>query len=103
MSQKNLLLIVSIVLLFGGTGYFLFPRSTGTGTAALKEEETNAFEVRLLELNKLKDIKLDIPLLEDPFFRSLSVPAGVTAPEGTVGRPNPFLPIENIAVSSPSK
>lgn len=87
MNRQLVLLILFIVIL--ATIGFLWLRYSQTPPTA--EVETG-FGARLVELRRLKDLKLDIAVFQDKFFRSLELPREVPEPELKVGRNNPFAP-----------
>lgn len=99
MNKQNTLTIVLIVIL-AAIGYLWL--SSSESTDKTKQQASNEFEAQLLELSKLKNIKLDTTIFQDPFFRSLNLSAAVPAPEGPVGRKNPFLQIESLTVTNPA-
>ncbi len=90
MSQQSLLVTVSVIII-GATAYFLFYNTSDQ--AALKTSPVvQELEARLAELRHLKDIRFDTSVLQDNFFKSLSLPDIPQPPDVKIGRLNPFIP-----------
>lgn len=93
MTRSNIFLIFFLILLLG-TGYLWYQYSRTSLVSPEKASED--FEARLAQLRRLKTLKIDVAILEDPFFKSFRSISEVVAPEKVevkTGRSNPFLPL----------
>ena len=94
MIRQNIFLIIFILLL-AGLGYFWY-QNAKISPPGEEKAGSSELEIRLSELRRLKDLKLDTTLFQNPLFRKLeastkevpSTPASVLKP----GRSNPFIP-----------
>ena len=73
-------------------GYYFW--SSSAETPLLQDTSTTSpgSQEILVTLSKVSTIKLDPALFSDPIFTSLS-DFGVTIPDQTAGRRNPFAPV----------
>lgn len=88
--MKQAILIFFIFLLLGAVGYLWLKYTPNPGDSNSVSGQAG---IRLIELRRLKTLKLDTSVLRDPFFSSLQIPPETTE-QGKVsaGRVNPFLP-----------
>lgn len=90
MSRKNIFAILFVLLAAGG-GYFWYRYSPSAPEGEASKETSSP----LAELQRLKTLQLDTLILQDSFFKSLSLPSEVSSQinaSTTAGRSNPFLP-----------
>jgi hypothetical protein len=91
MSKQTILFILLVAVLAGGL-YFWFQYFAGETTTEEIVEDAE-LEARLTELKRLKEIKLDTAIFQDPQFKNLVLPQVTgTTTEVKPGRANPFLP-----------
>ena len=102
MSRQNLIILI-IVLVFAGAGiwFFYFQSSSPAADQAAdtsSDPDVQHVEQELVNLRRLKDLRLDTSILQNPFLKSLEVPRTISQKTGTStayatpGRSNPFLP-----------
>ena len=90
MGKQTILLIIIVGALLG-TGYFLYQYfQSGPALQALPRTETE-FQIKLAELKRLKELRLDTSIFQDQFFRTLEPPEIPAETPLTPGRNNPFL------------
>lgn len=92
--NRQLILTIVLIAALGGTGYIWYQYSQTTEVIPKPEfsEKTDHLEERLSELRRLKTLRIDTSIVEDPFFKSLGTPQeAINQPEVKSGRPNPFL------------
>lgn len=89
--QTLLFFIIIIVLAIAGYMYF---QSGGVVLPASSTEKTAEFEAHLGELRVLTSISFDTSILQNEFFKSLSLPVATSINPVTAGRANPFLPYQ---------
>ncbi len=92
---QNLVITLGLVIV-AGLGYYLYVQnSNGTLSLSSGELSTQASAESaefLQKLNKLKEVNLDGSIFSDPKFQSL-VDNSQPVIEENVGRPNPFLEV----------
>ena len=89
MNRKTIFVILFVLLAAGG--YFWYQNSSSEP----KEEAGKETASPLAELQRLKTLQLDTLILQDSFFKTLSLPSEVSSIRNattTAGRSNPFLP-----------
>lgn len=93
--NKQTFLLLIVILMLGSSGYVWYRYASTLPQENVRGTE-GSFGTRLSELQRLKDLQLDVSLFQDPFFKSLLLPessAGEKIKEkAKTGRENPFLP-----------
>lgn len=92
--NRQIFLLLIVVMALGSAGYVWY-RYASTSTQENVLGTGGSFGTRLSELQRLKDLQLDVSLFQDPFFKSLLIPessAGEKIKGKPTGRENPFLP-----------
>lgn len=88
--KKNILIIVIVLILLGTAFIWL---SYGKNRSASHDPETiESTKIRLSQLRRLKNLKLDTTIFEDPLFRALKESKASPLPDVQIGRTNPFVP-----------
>lgn len=90
--DRNTLQLILIFVAIIIAGYYGFTYFKG-GSADIEENVVlPELKARLEELRRVKTIKLDTSILQDSFFKSLTLPKPIPQPEVKFGRDNPFVP-----------
>lgn len=92
MKRQSILLII-ILLAFGGAVYFFYQQYFAARPTTKRITEAKIdFKIHLAELKRLKDLRPDVSVFEDPFFKGLQTPPPPVEIPVTQGRVNPFSP-----------
>jgi len=81
-----------IILLCGIYVYTTYFSGGSSGTLTASSDANSTTQQLLVTLQNLHTIKLDDSIFSNPAFQSLN-DFGVTLPQGTYGRRDPFLPV----------
>ncbi len=92
--RKNAVAILGGIILLCGIYVYVTYFSGGSSSATLtaSSDADSTTQSLLLALQSLHTIKLDDSIFSAPAFQSLN-DFGVTLPQGTYGRRDPFLPV----------
>jgi hypothetical protein len=92
MSKSSIILIISVIALFGAAGYLLFGQSEVSG---VMPEDTAATQAELTFLSlaaRINPIEFDSSIVNDPRFMALQ-DIGIAIVEESQGRVDPFAPL----------
>ncbi|TSC73403.1 MAG: hypothetical protein G01um101470_94 [Parcubacteria group bacterium Gr01-1014_70] len=96
--KKNLIFVGGLVAILGLGVFWLFIRDTGEiveGEAGIIEQPSQYAQVRaeiLGTIATLQAVRLDVSVLDDPAFQSLTEAPRPEDVPFAVGKRNPFLP-----------
>ena len=103
MKKRTLMIIISVVAVAVAIyGFYSYSQSSDNAVTASNADSDSARN--LSDIRRLKDLKLDTSIFQNPSYQALQsspavtqfVSAGSSTPvvTGRPGRPNPFLPFQ---------